>query len=48
MLLCRNEEEVGNAIKKSNVTRDDIYVVTKTVVKGYDECLKAFEGSKKR
>ena len=48
MFLCRNEEEVGYAIKKSSVTRDDIYVVTKTAVKGYDECLKAFKGSKKR
>ena len=43
-----NEAEVGSGIKQSNIKREDIYVVTKTLKKGYDECLKAFEQSNER
>lgn len=46
--LYGNEVEVGRAIKQSSIKREDIYVVTKTTGKGYDECLKAFDASNKK
>jgi diketogulonate reductase-like aldo/keto reductase len=46
--LHRNEAEVGAGIRQSNVKREDIYVVTKTVAKGYKECSEAFKESNKR
>jgi diketogulonate reductase-like aldo/keto reductase len=45
----RNEEEVGEGIKKSNIPREKVYVVTKLWEQnGYDHCLKAFDASLKR
>ncbi len=42
-----NEKEVGAAINKSGVARDDIFVTTKVANtdQGYDETLQAFEAS---
>jgi diketogulonate reductase-like aldo/keto reductase len=45
----RNEEEVGQGIKDSNLKREQIFVVTKLWEQnGYDYCLKAFDASLKR
>ena len=47
--LLRNEEEVGQGIKKSNLPREKVYVVTKLWEQnGHDHCLKAFDASLKR
>jgi 2,5-diketo-D-gluconate reductase A len=45
-----NEREVGRAIKKSDIPREDIFVVTKlwNADQGYDNTMKAFEKSVKR
>lgn len=45
-----NEEEVGSAIKKSGVPRDEIFLTTKVWVEhyGYDECRKSVEVSLKK
>jgi 2,5-diketo-D-gluconate reductase A len=45
-----NEREVGRAIKKSGVPREDVVVVTKlwNADQGYDSTMKAFEKSAKR
>lgn len=42
-----NEEEVGSAIQKSGVKREDIFLTTKVWVEhyGYDECRKSVEES---
>lgn len=42
-----NEEEVGEAIKKSGMPREDIFLTTKVWVEhyGYDECKKSVEES---
>ncbi|MBQ6017499.1 MAG: aldo/keto reductase [Clostridiales bacterium] len=42
-----NEEEVGSAIKKSGVAREDIFLTTKVWVEhyGYEECRKSVEES---
>lgn len=42
-----NEEEVGSAIQKSGVNREDIFLTTKVWVEhyGYDECRKSVEES---
>lgn len=42
-----NEEQVGNAIKKSSVAREDIFLTSKVWVEhyGYDECRKSVEES---
>ena len=42
-----NEEEVGNAIKKSGIPRNEIYLTTKVWVEhyGYEECKKSVEKS---
>ena len=47
---CRNEFEVGQAIKESGVKREDIFVVSKlwNDEYGYDNCLKAFNTSLKK
>lgn len=47
---CRNEFEVGQAIKESGVKREDIFVVSKlgNDSHGYDKCLKAFNTSLKK
>ncbi len=48
--LYKNEEEVGEAIRNSNVAREDIFVTTKVwnSDQGYDETLRAFETSLKK
>ncbi|MDQ2685016.1 MAG: aldo/keto reductase, partial [Thermoproteota archaeon] len=45
-----NESDVGNALKNSNVKREDIFITTKVwnSDQGYDSTLKAFESSLKR
>lgn len=45
-----NEEQVGTAIQKSGVKRDDIFLTTKVWVEhyGYDECRKSVEESLKK
>jgi len=45
-----NEEAVGKAIKKSGVTREDLFITTKLWIQdaGYDSTKKAFEKSLKR
>ena len=42
-----NEEAVGNAIKKSGVEREDLFITTKLWIQdaGYENTLKAFEKS---
>lgn len=42
-----NEEEVGNAIQKSGVPRDEIFLTTKVWIEhyGYEECKKSVEKS---
>lgn len=48
--LYYNEEEVGIAIRESNVPREEIFVTTKVwnADQGYDETLRAFETSLKK
>jgi 2,5-diketo-D-gluconate reductase A len=45
-----NEREVGRAVKKSGIPRDEIFLVTKlwNADQGYDSTMKAFEKSSKR
>ncbi|OHT08587.1 aldo/keto reductase family oxidoreductase [Tritrichomonas foetus] len=45
----KNEKEVGNAIKKSGVKREDLFIVTKCWIQdfGYESTKKAFETSLK-
>ena len=45
--LYRNEKEVGNAIRKSQIPRNEIFVTTKlwNSDHGYDQALKAFDES---
>ena len=45
--FTRNEAEVGQAIKESEVKREDIFVVTKLqkMGHGYDECMQVFKAS---
>lgn len=45
-----NEEEVGNAIIKSGVPREDIFITTKVWIEhyGYEECRKSVEDSLKK
>jgi len=47
--LYRNEKEVGNAIKKSGINRQEIFLTTKVAnnEQGYDSTLKAFDKSLK-
>jgi 2,5-diketo-D-gluconate reductase A len=46
----QNEEAVGNAIKRSGVARDDVFITTKLWVEdtGYEKTKKAFERSMRR
>ena len=45
--LYANEKEVGEAVRASNVAREDIFITTKVwnADQGYDQTLKAFEKS---
>jgi len=47
--LYRNEKEIGNAVRKSSVPRNEIFVTTKVpnTQQGYDTTLKAFDASMK-
>ncbi|TQR19077.1 aldo/keto reductase [Psychrobacillus vulpis] len=47
--LYNNEKEVGEAVRNSNVNRDEIFITTKVwnEDQGYDQTLKAFEKSLK-
>ena len=49
-LYFRNETDVGKAIKKSGLSREELFVVTKawTNEHGHDELRKGFEGSIER
>jgi len=42
-----NEEEVGNAVNKSGISRNEIFLTTKVWVEhyGYEECKKSIENS---
>ena len=42
-----NEKEVGNAIKKSGIAREELFITTKLWIQdaGYESTLKAFEKS---
>lgn len=48
--LYNNEEEVGEAVRNSNVPREEIFITTKVWNndQGYDETLRAFEVSLKK
>ncbi len=45
-----NEEAVGNAIKRSNIAREELFVTTKLWIQdaGYENAIKAFEKSMKK
>ena len=45
----KNEKEIGNAVRKSGIPRNEIFVTTKVpnAQQGYDSTLKAFEASMK-
>jgi len=47
--LYRNEKEIGNAVRKSGISRSEIFVTTKVPdsQQGYDSTLKAFDASMK-
>ncbi len=47
--LYKNEKEIGNAVRKSGIPRDEIFVTTKVPnhQQGYDSTLKAFDASMK-
>ena len=49
-ILCRNEADVGKAIKKSGLDRNEIFVVTKcgTDQHGYDNLKQGFKKSLER
>lgn len=48
--MYNNEKEIGNAVKKSGIRRNEIFVTTKVAnsQQGYDSTLKAFEVSMQR
>ena len=45
-----NEEEVGKAIKKSGIKREDLFITSKVWIEhyGYEECKKSVEESLKK
>lgn len=43
-----NEIEVGNAIKKSNIPREEIFITSKTITNGYNETIEGINKSLKR
>lgn len=45
-----NEEAVGNAIKRSNIAREELFITTKLWIQdsGYENAIKAFEKSMKK
>ena len=50
IIVNRNEREVGCAIKKSGISRSDVFVVTKLLWDdhGYDRCKESFTDSLRR
>jgi len=50
IVLERNEQLVGRAIKKSGITRSDVFVVTKLLWTdhGYESCKASFADSLKK
>lgn len=48
--MYNNEKEIGNAVRKSGIRRNEIFVTTKVAnsQQGYDATLKAFDASMKR
>lgn len=47
--LYNNEKEIGNAVRKSGITRNELFVTTKVPnpQQGYEQTLKAFDASMK-
>lgn len=47
--LYQNEKEIGNAVRKSGIPRNEIFVTTKVAntKQGYDATMKAFDESMK-
>lgn len=43
-----NEREVGNAIKKSNIPREEIFITSKTITNGYNETIEGINKSLER
>ena len=43
-----NEREVGNAIKKSNIPREEIFITSKTITNGYYETIEGINKSLER
>lgn len=41
----KNEREVGNAIKKSKIPREEIFITSKTITSGYEDTLKGINES---
>jgi len=50
LYVDRNEGDVGDAIKKSNIPRSDVFIVTKLLRDdhGYERCKAAFADSLKK
>ena len=48
--MYQNEKEIGNAIKRSSISREEIFITTKlnNTDHGYDQALKAFDVSLKK
>ena len=47
---CQNEEAVGRAVKTCGIPREELFITTKAYIQemGYENTMKAFEGSLKR
>ena len=43
-----NEREVENAIKKSNIPREEIFITSKTITNGYNETIEGINKSLER
>lgn len=48
--MYKNEVEIGNAIRKSDIPRNEIFLTTKVhdIDQGYDQTLRAFDASNKK
>jgi diketogulonate reductase-like aldo/keto reductase len=48
--MYNNEKEIGNAVRKSGISRNEIFITTKVAnpSQGYDSTLKAFDASMQR
>ena len=45
---CSNETDVGRAIAKSGINREDIFIVTKVWEHGYEKCMQSLQESLKK